>query len=130
MIFTRKINCLPGKNFHSLMYRMLQWFRRIIDHRYEYALRLFRKTDTGVVRLQASAQTGALKRNPIGTSFITHQINSPTWLSRDNPRVVHIVELQQYIFTEEYDPQKTTPGAFDLTFIMHRGTAPKLVDLV
>lgn len=112
------------------MYHMLKSFRRIIDHHYEHALRLFRERDTGVVRLQASAQTGALQRNPMWTALITHQMDSPTWLSRDSPRVVHIVELQPYILTEEYDPQKTTPGAFDLTFIMHRGTAPNLVDLV
>lgn len=36
--------------------------RRIVDDHYEHALRLFQEKDTGVVRLQASAQTGALKR--------------------------------------------------------------------
>lgn len=36
--------------------------RRIVDDHYEHALRLFQEKDTGVIRLQASVQTGPLKR--------------------------------------------------------------------
>lgn len=90
---------------------------RIVDDHYEHALRLFKEKDTGVIRLQASVHTGSLKRKPIWTAFITHQILSPTWLSRDSPRVVHLADLQRYIFTEAYNPQKTPSGAHELTFI-------------
>lgn len=89
----------------------------IVDDHYRHALRLFREKDTGVIRLQASVQRGALRRKPIWTAFITHQILSPTWMSRDSPRVVHIADLQRYIFTEEYNPQRTPEGAHELTFI-------------
>lgn len=89
----------------------------IVDDHYQHGLRLFREKDTGVVRLQASAQTGDLKRKPIWTAFITHQILSPTWMSRDSRRVVHLADLQRYVFTEEYNPQKTSTGAHELTFI-------------
>ncbi|KAF6239034.1 hypothetical protein HO173_002906 [Letharia columbiana] len=91
---------------------------RIVDDRYEHALRLFQEKDTGVVRLQASAQTGTLKRKPIWTAFVTHQIISPTWMSRDTPGVVHLADLQRYVFTEEYTPQRTPTGAHELTFIL------------
>lgn len=60
-------------------------------------------------------------RKPIWTAFITHQILSPTWLSRDSPRVVHLADLQRYVFTEEYNPQKTPSGAHELTFISSAG---------
>lgn len=46
---------------------MLKSFRRLIDDDYEHALRLFRERDTGVIRLQASVQTGALKRSENGS---------------------------------------------------------------
>ncbi|CAD6593939.1 MAG: hypothetical protein ASARMPRED_008234 [Alectoria sarmentosa] len=90
---------------------------RIADDHYEHGLRLFQEKDTGAIRLQASAQTGDLKRKPIWTAFITHQILSPTWMSRDGPGVVHLAELQRYVFTEEYNPQKTPTGAHELTFL-------------
>ena len=109
---------------------MLMSIRRIVDDHYEHALRLFQESDTGVVRLQASVQSGALKRKPIWTAFITHQMLSPTWLSRDSPRVIHLADLQEYIFTEEYNPQRTSTGQFELTFIHTEGKAPILVLLI
>lgn len=36
--------------------------RRIVDDHYEHALRMFQEKDTGVIRLQASVQTGECKR--------------------------------------------------------------------
>ena len=117
--------------------------RRIVDDHYEHALRMFQEKDTGVIRLQASVQTGECKRQvdhqnlfapitavlirsptrkPIWTAFITHQILSPTWMSRDSSRVVRLAELQRYVFTDEYNPQMTPEGAHELTFIESNGT--------
>ena len=62
-------------------------------------------------------------RKPIWTAFITHQILSPTWMSQHGARVVHLNELQRYIFTEEYNPQKTPTGKHELTFIKTMGTS-------
>lgn len=42
-------------------------------------------------------------------------------MSRDSPRVVHLAELQRYVFTEEYNPQMTPTGAHELTFIGSTG---------
>ena len=64
------------------------------------------------------------------TAFITHQMLSPTWLSHDSPRVVYLADLQQYIFTEEYYPQRTLSGHFELAFIGSEGKAPILVRLI
>ena len=139
MKYTKKRSCLQGQYVSVLNYRKLTPCRRIVDDHYEHALRLFKEKDTGVIRLQASVHTGSLKRQvhrmsrliaqllihrdrkPVWTAFITHQILSPTWLSRDSPRVVHLADLQRYIFTEEYNPQKTPSGAHELTFIGSAG---------
>ena len=61
----------------------LTLYRRIVDDHYEHGLRLFQETQTGVIRLQASVQTGEIKRqavsklpNPhpvIASVLITHE---------------------------------------------------------
>ena len=96
---------------------MFKSFRLIVDDHYEYALRLFREKDTGAVRLQASVQTGMLKRKPIWTAFITHQLHSTTWVTWDNSRVLHLADLHQFIFSDDYNPPKTPTGDLELTFI-------------
>ena len=109
---------------------MLKSFRLIVDDDYGHALRIIQEKETRVVRLHASVQTGELKRKPIWTAFITHQILSPTWASRDSPGVIHLADLQQYIFAEDYNPQKTPTGAFDLRFTVDSGIAPCLVNFI
>lgn len=69
------------------------------------------------------------KRKPIWTAFITHQILSPTWMSRDSSRVIHLAELNRCVFTEEYNPQRTHTGAHELTFIKRSGTIPLSLSL-
>ena len=128
MRYIRKGNCLRGESKHSeLLYQTLKNIRRIVDDRYEHALRLFQESDTGVIRLQASVQSGELKRKPIWTAFITHQILSPTWILRDSPKVFHLADLQQYIFSEDYIPERTLKGQFVLTFIGSAGKHQSLL---
>ena len=118
----RKKICLRGECKHyELLYQMLIVIRGILDDHYEHALRLFQDEDTGVVRLQASVHTGKLERKPIWTAFITHQILSSTWLEREGPRVFHLADLQQYIFSADYRPPKTSSGQFVLTFMASAG---------
>ena len=122
----------------------LTLYRRIVDDHYEHGLRLFRETQTGVIRLQASVQTGEVKRQvasklpnpqsmiaavltfmkhrkPIWTAFITHQITSSIWMSRVSRRVVQLAELNRHVFTDEYVPQRTHTGAHELNFIHTSG---------
>ena len=68
--------------------------------------------------------TGVLKMKPVWTAFITRHIRMPEWASWDSKRVVHLVELEQFIFTNDYSPPKTSKGEFELTFIEIRGITP------
>lgn len=61
-MYTKKQNYSQGQYKPHISNWRLTPFRRIVDDHYEHALRLFQDKDTGAVRLQASAQTGALKR--------------------------------------------------------------------
>lgn len=45
-------------------------------------------------------------------------------MSRDTPGVVHLADLQRYVFSEEYTPQRTPTGAHELTFILPTGIVP------
>ena len=47
-------------------------------------------------------------------------------MSRDSRRVVHLADLQRYVFTEDYNPQKTPAGAHEFTFIESSGTVSSL----
>lgn len=101
----------------------------IVDDYYEHALRLFCEKDTGVARLQASVLDGELERVPIWTAFITNQIRDPAWARRDGPGVVILADLQHFIFTTDYSPQKLSTGEFVLHFAIPSGTALDLTGL-
>ena len=92
-------------------------------------LQVFREQDTGVVRLQASETSMALDRIPVWTAFITHQMLSLTWASRVSPRAVLVADLQQYIFSSQYNPRKMSTG-FELKFVRPGGKVPILVGVV
>ena len=108
---------------------MLNSFRRIVVDHYVHALRLFREIDAGVIRLHASVQTGDFKNIPIWTAFITHQVRAQGWASFSQKTVL-IFDIQQFVFTTEYNPQKTSSGALELAFTESSGTMPTLVHLV
>ena len=131
MSYIRKGNCLRGESKHSeLLYQLLIIIRLIVDDYYEHALRLFQERDTGVIRLQASVQSGEFKRKPIWTAFITHQILSFIWILRDSPKVFHLEDLQQYIFSDDYSPGTSPTGEFILYFRKFSGKVPILVGLI
>ena len=45
----------------------------------------------------------------------------PEWVSRVSARVVHVAELEQFIFTNDYSPQRTSTGGSELIFIERLG---------
>ena len=106
------------------------YLRCIIDNGYDHVLRLFREKDIGVVRLQASVHTGELERKPVWTAFVTSQIRVRGWVSQHGPNEVLLADLQQYVFVDEYDPQRTSTGEFKLIFPVIRGNTPALVIIV
>lgn len=105
-------------------------FRHLVDDHYDHLLHLFRETETGVARLQASVRTREFGNVPIWTAFITNQIRDAAWARRDGPRVVLLADLQQFIFTTDYSPQKAPTGEIELTFSDSRGTVPVLVVVI
>ena len=131
MRYKRRRNCLRGESKHpELFYQILIFIRRIVDNHYEHALRLFYEQDTGVVRLQASVVSGDLENKPIWTAFIPQTMKYPIWFWPDNTRVVHLADLQQYIFSKDYNPPKTSSGNLELTFIRAEGKVLILVRLI
>ena len=109
---------------------MLNSSRVIVEDDQEHSLRLFRERDTGVIRLQASMHTGKLEGTPIWTAFITHQIHLPGWASCVSARAVLLTGLQQFIFSDDYNPPNASTGEFELTFRISSGTVPFQVDVV
>ncbi|KAL8837596.1 MAG: hypothetical protein Q9170_002473 [Blastenia crenularia] len=96
---------------------------KIIDDNFEHALRVFKDRDSGGIRLQASVLRGELKRTPVWTAFITTHIQSTRWMRKapGAPRIIHIADLQRYIFTTEYSPQLGPQGQHELRFVSSRG---------
>lgn len=94
-----------------------QYFQgEILDDSFPHALTVYRDRDTGAVRLQASVLEGELKRKPVWTAFITHQIMSRSWVAKPGPKVIHLADLQRFIFVDEYTPQLGPEGQHELTF--------------
>jgi hypothetical protein len=99
---------------------------QIIDDGYLHALRIYRDTVSGAVRLQASIHKGEMKRAPVWTAFITHHISSSVWLRRPEPKTIYVRELRRAIFSSEYAPPKTQRGEHILQFTSRSGRlAPK-----
>ena len=66
-----------------------------------------------------------LKRKPIWTAFITHRIR----LLYGTKSTVLLADVQQYIFTSDYNSQTSPTGRLELNFWDSEGTAPCLLSL-
>ena len=75
----------------------------IIDDGYEHILEIYRDTETGAVRLQASVSSGEMQNTPVWTAFITHVLHSPSWKEKVG-RTVHLADIQHIVFTSRYNP--------------------------
>lgn len=87
----------------------------IEDDSYLHALRMYRCSDSGAVRLEASARRGPMVGTPIWTAFITEYIGSRRWIRKIAPNVLELEALRPYVFTDGYSPPKVG-GRFRLTF--------------
>ena len=58
---------------------------------------------------------------PVWTAFITDLVNSPRWLTRPNRKVIHLTELDRYIFTDDYEQQLGPNGQHELCFLSSVG---------
>lgn len=88
----------------------------ISDDSFPHALSVFRDRETHAVRLQASVLEGELKRKPVWTAFVTHQISSRSWVAKPSAKVIHLADLQRFVFADAYTPQLGPAGQHELTF--------------
>ncbi len=58
---------------------------------------------------------------PVWTAFVTHQIFSPTWMILASPNKVHLMDLQKFIFTDDYSYNKAPDGEHELHFVESNG---------
>ncbi|KAL8916942.1 MAG: hypothetical protein Q9208_008263 [Pyrenodesmia sp. 3 TL-2023] len=94
---------------------------KIIDDNFEHALRVFRDRDSGGIRLQASVRRGELENTPVWTAFVTTHIQSERWMRKASSKIIHIADLQRFVFTTEYNPQLGPQGQHELRFLSARG---------
>ncbi|KAH8426939.1 uncharacterized protein LDX57_004662 [Aspergillus melleus] len=90
---------------------------QIVDDNFLHALRVYRDNISGAVRLQASVHKGEMKRAPVWTAFITHNIGSRGWIRRMDSKVVVLRELHPTILTiSDYNAPRTSKGEHILKF--------------
>ncbi|KAL9584924.1 MAG: hypothetical protein Q9212_001826 [Teloschistes hypoglaucus] len=88
----------------------------IIDDHFQHAIRVLQDRDCRGIRLQASVRRGELKGKPVWTAFITTHIESRRWMRRENSKTIYLADLQQYIFSSEYNAQLGPAGQHELRF--------------
>jgi hypothetical protein len=106
---------------HILDGEIVVFERKIIDDNYQHALQIFKDSNSGGIRLQASALRGPLKRSPIWTAFINYSIASRKWSKVVEPRKIHIYDMNRYIFSTDYQPQVGPRGEHELLFLDSSG---------
>ncbi|KAJ5716895.1 hypothetical protein N7488_002541 [Penicillium malachiteum] len=97
---------------------------KIVDDNYLHALRVFRDSISGTVRLQASVYEGHMKNTPVWTAFITQHLNRNSWLKVGDRRTIILPDLKPSIFMmpQDYTPATTEDGEHILKFASSSGT--------
>ncbi|KAH7045863.1 hypothetical protein B0J12DRAFT_143357 [Macrophomina phaseolina] len=88
----------------------------IEDDRYLHAFRVFKDTNTGAVRFEATARRGPMQKTPIWTAFVTQYIGLKGWMRRVGPKIISLSALHPYVFCDNYLPPKGRDGHFELRF--------------
>ncbi|SPQ18953.1 ac2ded5a-847b-42b1-9134-2f1cee772df4 [Thermothielavioides terrestris] len=92
---------------------------QIIDDGFKHSLIVYEDIQTKGLRLHAAVWEGELRRCPVWTAFVTHQSQSPTWLSRRSRRRVWLKDVQLYVFCNTYHQEnmrQNKSGAFEIVF--------------
>ena len=95
--------------------------REIQDDLYLHAFRIFRDTDSGCVRFEATPRRGPLKTTPIWTAFVTQFVGHKGWMKRVGAQTIQFRELHPYMFTHGYKLPKGPSGRYQLTFTTSKG---------
>ncbi|KAK6441416.1 hypothetical protein LTR95_002364, partial [Oleoguttula sp. CCFEE 5521] len=110
---------LPTALIEDLDLREKQEFGGVIrDRDLRHALRLFRDTNSGVVRLEASALRGPREGVPIWTAFITRYSFDPDWMALESGGIVTMAALKPppYVFLAGYGLVRNRHGDYILQF--------------
>ncbi|KAJ5185354.1 hypothetical protein N7472_010194 [Penicillium cf. griseofulvum] len=90
----------------------------IHDDEYIHALRVYKDSVTGAVRLQASVYLGEMNHTPVWTAFVTHNLKKRSWLKPYDSRTVTLRDIKPVIFMsiDDYTPPQTLQGHHVLEF--------------
>ncbi|KAJ9138539.1 hypothetical protein NKR19_g7821 [Coniochaeta hoffmannii] len=93
---------------------------QIIDDGYKHSLIVYEDQQTRGLRLHAAVWEGELRQCPVWTAFVTHQSQSPTWLSRRSKHRVWLKDVALYVFCQKYrqeNMRQNKAGAFEINFV-------------
>ncbi|KAJ5588876.1 hypothetical protein N7537_011554 [Penicillium hordei] len=90
----------------------------ITDDDYVHALRVYKDTVTGAVRLQSSVHLGDLNHTPVWTAFVTHNLGKRSWLKSYDSKTVILRNVKPVVFMsmDDYTPPQTPHGHHVLEF--------------
>ncbi|KAK5651732.1 hypothetical protein OQA88_11694 [Cercophora sp. LCS_1] len=97
---------------------------QIIDDGFKHSLIVYEDLQTRGIRLHAAVWDGELRQCPVWTAFVTHQSQSPTWLSRRSRHRVWLKDIQLYVFCKTYrqeNMRQNKSGAFEIYFVSEEG---------
>ncbi|CAI7592265.1 unnamed protein product [Penicillium bialowiezense] len=91
---------------------------QIEDDGYPHALRIYEDRVTDSVRLQAAVLHGPMKRTPVWSAFITHNLSSPRWIKLEGSQTVVMRNLKPVVFmsADDYLPPQTRHGSLVVKF--------------
>lgn len=58
---------------------------------------------------------------PVWTAFINYRVASRKWIRRAEPRKIHLGDLQRYVFSPDYIPQRGPNGEEEIFFSDKKG---------
>jgi hypothetical protein len=97
---------------------------QIIDDGFKHSLIVYEDMQSRGLRLHAAVWEGELRQCPVWTAFITHQSQSPTWLSRRSRHRIWLKDIQLYVFCNTYRQEhmrQNKSGAFEIHFDREEG---------
>ncbi|KAK4862161.1 hypothetical protein LT330_003299 [Penicillium expansum] len=103
---------------HELAHEQECFGGTITDDDYVHALRIYKDTVTGAVRLQASIHLGEMNYTPVWTAFVTHNLRKRSWLKLYDSKTVILRDTKPVVFMsmDEYTSPRTSQGHHVLEF--------------
>ncbi|KAK4155354.1 hypothetical protein C8A00DRAFT_13575 [Chaetomidium leptoderma] len=92
---------------------------QIVDDGFKHSLIVYQDMQSRGLRLHAAVWEGELRQCPVWTAFVTHQSQSPTWLSQRSRHRVWLKDIQLYVFCSTYrqeNMRQNKSGAFEICF--------------